>query len=209
MMRKNNLYDPSIYQQRGQYVLGFHGCDKNVAMRILNSKSEHLTYSRNDYDWLGSGVYFWENDPVRAYEWAEQSQKRNPEAIKVPFVIGAVIELKCCLNLCERQSIAFLRQSYNELDKVLTLFGKDIRQEYCNYIPDEGGFNLKRPLDCTIINLTCNKAKMNGLSFDTVYGYFQEGKDAFEGSGIKEKSHIQICVRNTDCIKGYFLPRIK
>ena len=39
--------------------------------------------------------------------------------------------------------------------------------------------------------------------------YFQEGKDAFEGSGIKEKSHIQICVRNTDCIKGYFLPRIK
>ena len=49
--------------------------------------------------------------------------------------------------------------------------------------------------------------KEKGQMFDTVYGYFQEGQDAFEGAGIKEKSHIQICVHNPNCIKGYFLPR--
>lgn len=208
-MIKNNLYNPSVYQHRGQYVLGFHGCDKTVAMKVLKTNSAHLTFSNHAYDWLGSGVYFWKNDPVRAYEWAVQSQKREPNKIKEPFVIGAVIELGICLNLCERQSINLLQQSYNELDKVLRLLGKDINQEYCNHIPDEGGFNLKRPLDCTIINLSCNKAKVNGVTFDTVYGYFQEGKDAYEGAGFKEKSHIQICVRNTQCIKGYFLPRLK
>jgi len=29
------------------------------------------------------------------------------------------------------------------------------------------------------------------------------------GAGFKEKNHIQICVRNRNCIKGYFLPREK
>lgn len=208
-MKKDNLYNPSVYQQRGQYILGFHGCDKSVAMKVLKTPDAHLTFSTHDYDWLGSGVYFWENDPIRAYEWAEQSQKRKPDKIKTPFVIGAVIELGLCLNLCERQSITLLQYSYDELDKVLRLFGKDINKEYYNYLADEGGFNLKRPLDCAIINLACNKAQLNGVTFDTVYGYFQEGKDAYEGAGFKEKSHIQICVRNTDCIKGYFLPRLK
>ena len=51
--------------------------------------------------------------------------------------------------------------------------------------------------------------KDKNIKFDTVYGYFQEGKDAFPDSGIKEKSHIQVCVRNPNCIKGYFLPREK
>ena len=54
---------------------------------------------------------------------------------------------------------------------------------------------------------TGDMVEEKGISFDTVCGYFQEGNDAYLGSGIREKSHIQVCVRNTDCIKGYFLPR--
>lgn len=78
-----------------------------------------------------------------------------------------------------------------------------------NKLPDEGGFNLFRPLDCAIVNHAVEMVKREGFDYDTVYGYFQEGADAYEGAGIKEKSHIQICVRNPNCIKGYFLPRIK
>ncbi len=43
--------------------------------------------------------------------------------------------------------------------------------------------------------------------FDTVRGVFTEGGPAFPGAGIQKKSHIQICIRNMDCIKGFFLPR--
>ncbi|TSA32147.1 MAG: hypothetical protein D4R64_16610 [Porphyromonadaceae bacterium] len=41
----------------------------------------------------------------------------------------------------------------------------------------------------------------------SVRGVFFEGKELYPNSGFREKNHIQICVRNPNCIKGYFLPR--
>jgi hypothetical protein len=53
--------------------------------------------------------------------------------------------------------------------------------------------------------------KKHGFSnkklFDSVRGVFTEGGPAFPGSGIQEKNHIQICIRNSNSIKGFFLPR--
>lgn len=204
-----NLFEQNIYQKSPHFVLGFHGCDKTVADAVLNSQTEHLKPSQNTYDWLGNGVYFWLNDPQRAYEWACQTKKRKPELIKEPYVIGAIIDLGYCLNLCERPSIQILKKSYNELRDSFRLLGYDINDKIKNKAPDEGGFNLIRPLDCAVINNIQNLSQDGKTNFDTVYGYFQEGSDAFEGAGIKEKSHIQICVRNIDCILGYFLPRLK
>lgn len=37
---------------------------------------------------------------------------------------------------------------------------------------------------------------------------FVEGGEAFPGSGIAAKSHVQIAVRNADCIRGLFHPLI-
>lgn len=102
-----------------------------------------------------------------------------------------------------------LQKSYSDLEKALEVTGIKISDKYKNLYPDEGGFTLKRPLDCAVINHIHDMLKEKDIFYDTVYGYFQEGSDAYEGAGVKEKSHIQICVRNTDCIKGYFLPRIK
>ena len=42
--------------------------------------------------------------------------------------------------------------------------------------------------------------------FDSVRGMFQEGSEPYPDAGFREKNHIQICVRNLECIKGYFLP---
>lgn len=204
-MRTSN-YALELYQKLPQMVLGFHGCDRDVALKILNSPKEHLNASDNDYDWLGEGIYFWLNDPQRAYEWAVQGHKRNPDKIKEPYVLGAIIDLGNCLNFCERQSIDLLKVAYDELNKALLLDGRDLAT-IKNERPDEGGFNLIRPLDCAVITHLHKLIAKKKICFDTVYGYFQEGKDAFEGGGIKEKSHIQICVRNTNSIKGYFLPR--
>lgn len=208
-METTNNFDLSIYQRMPQIVLGFHGCDKDTAIRILNSPSEHLNSSQNDYDWLGNGIYFWLNDPVRAYEWAQQAHERHPSKIKTPYVLGAIIDLGTCLNFCERDSILLLQKAYRTLKNDFDALGLDIDEKYKNKMPDEGGFNLIRPLDCAVIQKLHELVEAEGLVFDTVYGYFQEGKDAFLNAGVKEKSHIQICVRNTDCIKGYFLPRTK
>lgn len=146
------------------------------------------------------------NDPQRAYEWAVRAHERKPDKISEPYVLGAIIDLGNCLNFCERNSVQLLQKAYQDLSAVMKVAGFDI----CtlkNKTPDEGGFSLLRPLDCAVITHLHTIAETGGVSFDTVYGYFQEGNASFPGSGVREKSHIQICVRNMSCIKGYFLPK--
>jgi len=59
-----------MYKSLPYFVFGFHGCDRDVAEKILSSSSEHLKLSKNDYDWLGNGIYFGENNPERALQYA-------------------------------------------------------------------------------------------------------------------------------------------
>ena len=51
-------------------VIGFHSCDREVGLKVLNGKDD-LMPSTNSWDWLGSGVYFWEQNPYRSAEYAE------------------------------------------------------------------------------------------------------------------------------------------
>lgn len=84
------------------FVLGYHGCSLDTAKDVLLNKSE-LTDSKNGYDWLGHGIYFWEGDPKRAYEWAESKVKEGKyERIGV---VGAIIDLGNCLDLTTRQDL--------------------------------------------------------------------------------------------------------
>jgi len=43
-------------------VIGYHGCDLKVASDVVTRKAK-LTPGMGRYDWLGTGVYFWEDDP--------------------------------------------------------------------------------------------------------------------------------------------------
>ena len=84
------------YQFPTAFVLGFHGCDRSVGESILRGEQTHLEPSQNDYDWLGTGIYFWESDPLRALEFAQEraeGAKNSRGDITVPFVVGAVINL--------------------------------------------------------------------------------------------------------------------
>src|SRR5690606_4350330 len=42
--------------------------------------------------------------------------------------------------------------------------------------------------------------------FDSVRGVFWEGAELYPNAGFREKDHIQLCIRNPNCIKGYFYP---
>jgi hypothetical protein len=80
-----------MYSTLPHFVLGFHGCDKSVADRIIPSNKLHLQKSKNDYDWLGNGIYFWENDPVRALEYARflrDHPEHPPPSIGSPKLPG-------------------------------------------------------------------------------------------------------------------------
>lgn len=46
----------TLYSTRPNLLLGFHGCDKQLAEDVVLGKTT-LKPSTNDYDWLGWGIY--------------------------------------------------------------------------------------------------------------------------------------------------------
>ena len=68
---------------------------------------------------------------------------------------------------------------------------------------------LLRNLDCAVIENLHNQRKINKLRpFDSVRGVFIEGDPLYDNAGFHDKNHIQICICNPNCIKGFFLPRL-
>ena len=190
-----------MYTSRTGLVLGFHGTDQSIVTSVLNGERD-LKASENSYDWLGNGIYFWDNSPSRALEWAETLSKRPKSKIKKPAVIGAIIDLGYCLDLLDYQNISLLIEGYSILQ---TTFNTS----KSNFPLNRGNSEdlLHRELGCAVIE-TLHQSIQNrtAKSFDSVRGVFWEGKNIYDTAGFREKNHIQICVRNRDCIKGYFLP---
>ena len=81
-------------------IFAYHGCDRQVAESVLLGRTR-LEPSHNDYDWLGTGVYFWEYGPQRALEWAAGLAKRRLQHIREPAVIGAITHLGICFDLLD------------------------------------------------------------------------------------------------------------
>lgn len=57
------------------FVLGYHGCDRTVGEKLLSG--EDFKKSENSYDWLGAGIYFWENNPKRGLDFAREMSKQE------------------------------------------------------------------------------------------------------------------------------------
>jgi hypothetical protein len=199
----------SPYQRSSGLVLGFHGCDREVGEKVLKGEVDHLTMSKNDYDWLGEGIYFWENDPQRALEFATDAMN-NPKTtkgkIKNPFVVGAIIDLDVCLNFLERQAL-------DELKMAHSFFKATFKPSNGKAFPKNGDDRGARFLDSAVITTVHRLRKIistqqNPLSeYSSVKGAFWEGGELYPGAGFETKNHIQIAVRKPEiCIKGYFRP---
>jgi hypothetical protein len=189
-----------MYTARTGLILGFHGTDKSIVDAVLNGKAE-LKAKNNSYDWLGHGIYFWDNSPSRAMEWASELSKQKGSNIKMPAVIGAILDLGYCLDLLDYKNLALLKSGYQILQSTIILSSTKL--------PENKGKEdlLFRELDCAVIETLHKSLEQNDeKSFDSVRGVFWEGKELYPNAGFREKDHIQICVRNMDCIKGYFLP---
>lgn len=193
-----------MYSTMPNLVLAFHGCDKSTYNKIL-IHNDLLHESTNSYDWLGNGMYFWEQNLERAWKWAEESVLNPKSNIKTPAVIGAIIDMGYCLNLLDSRSIDLLKNQYKLFELKMKLSGKPIPQ---NKNIKNNKDLLLRYLDCAVIeNLHEERKRSGAKEFDTVRGLFQEGNSIYQNSGFLEKTHIQICVRNPNCIKGFFKPR--
>ncbi len=182
------------------FTLGYHGCDKETGESLL--LNEPFKPSENSYDWLGSGIYFWESNPDRALEWAKERVAIILKAegrIVEPFVVGAVIEPGFCLDLISSNGIYAVEQAYGSFAAVVSASGAQMPENL-------GGKDLlQRKLDCAVINyLHLARSKAGDEAFDTVRGVFTEGERVYTNSGFHHRTHIQICVRNPERIHGVF-----
>lgn len=185
-----------LYEQRTSFVIGFHGCRRVHGEVVLAGEQKHLKKSSEKFDWLGSGIYFWEGNPERALQWAQK--KYGEEA----FVIGAVLDLGRCLDLLDSNGLQQVKDAYATLAAAYQAAGEEL--------PVNSGkdkYKGRRVLDCLVINSLHDYLKNNGQGeYDSVRAMFPEGEELYPGAGFLDKNHIQVCICNMNCIKGYFRP---
>jgi hypothetical protein len=184
-------------------VLAYHGCSLETALELLDGSP--FQPSLQDYDWLGAGSYFWENDVVRAYQWAMEP-RRN---LAHPTVVGAVIELGKSLDLTTQPGIEAVKSAYDQFCRMAKRDGISLPK---NVDParDSSGDRVIRRLDCAVMNSlfgiqqTAQESDPKNQSYATVKALFPEGSELYPGAGLKDKTHIQLCVREPEQILGVF-----
>lgn len=176
------------------YVIGLHGCTASVAEAVLNGDISHLTPSNHHSEWLGKGVYFWENDYHRALKWAQE----NIEAGEKPDVIGALINPGVCLDLSSAYALEIVKKAAVAFDLIYKKSG----------IKAPKNKELFRPYDCALINFVRDEwiKSTHHKEVNTVRGAFSEG-ERISSSTFRTLNHIQWAVVTPEkSILGYFRP---
>lgn len=137
---------------------------------------------------------------------------------KDPSCIGAILYLGHCCDFMDAKYIRMLQDNYKVMELKHQNSGMPLPRN--KDLPHDKHFDrILRELDCATIEFMHREIakkiqleeKEMGVGdrkmFDSTRGVFTEGGPAFTGSGLFAKSHIQICIRNLNCIKGFFLPR--
>ena len=88
----------------GDHVRGYHGTNIEAATSIL---TEGFKLSRNQYDWLGDGVYFFQDTPARAWDWADEHYGVDAA------VIESLVRLEDCMDLLDIAWGSVLNEAYN------------------------------------------------------------------------------------------------
>jgi hypothetical protein len=193
-----------IYTSDPGLIVGFHGCDESVRDKIVMGGP--FRPSKNEWDWLAGGIYFWQNNYERALRWAQNAPPKVK--IKKPSVLGAVFSLGNCLDLTDKKWLDHVRYSFETLKQSFEAIGTPLPQNSNTKDSLHSNDRIIRRLDCAVINNIHDGLEKGKLPpFDSVRAVFFEGNPLYDGAGFLDKTHIQICIRNPNCIKGYFIPR--
>jgi hypothetical protein len=162
-------------------AIGYHGTSVERAERILVSGFQA---SRNDYDWLGDGVYFFQDAPLRAWEWATERFAGDAA------VVGAEIDLAGCVDLLDIAWERPIANAHERFLRYLAQTGADVPRQ------TRGAHRLDR----RVLNYLVTNANLDGLEIRTIRGVFAEGPPIFPGSALLIRAHVQIAVRDTAAI---------
>jgi len=186
-------------------VVGYHGCDQATCDALVAGATQ-LRPSSNPYDWLGDGIYFFEGDWRRALKFATASRDRpqdklTREPVRNPAVVGAILRVGHWLDMSTQVGIDEFATAYRALiDSGVVLppnkqaHGRDSDR-------------ILRRLDRRVFNqIHENRAAVGVAAYDAVRGPFPQGHPVAPSSSIHRDTHVQIALRNSACVLGYFVP---
>lgn len=194
----------------GRLVVAHHGCDRKVRDALLGGTAD-LKPSNNPYDWLGPGIYFFEDDWKRALYFA-QTAAENPERkytakpIEEPAVVGVILRVERWLDMATQEGIDEFLIAHRSLELVIQAKGR--KMPINKPASDDDEEMLLRNLDRAVFKLLHEGRLQQGLpSYQAVRGPFTQGKPVVDTSAIRRHTHIQLAVPQADCIVGYFRVR--
>lgn len=197
--------------QSGHLIIGYHGCDVTTRDGLVSGRKAPLL-SSNSYDWLGPGFYVFENDRERAEAFAEHAaaapEKRltaNP--IAHPSVVGCIFSVQRCLDMTTKNGLMEFEAAANALqDGFQRTAEKPLPTNRAACELDTEG--LLHCLDNAVFGFIHQHRddQFQGIHYQAVRGAFRQGAEISPGSGFHRDSHIQIALRDPECIIGWFLP---
>ena len=106
------------------------------------------------------------------------------------------IELGRCLDLLESSYHDSIRATYRNLRTIYRRLGWTLPKN-----------QMKRhDLDCLVINqfvkFVERLAGQHAILIQSIRGVFEEGRPLFAGSASRSESHVQIAVRDIQCVSG-------
>lgn len=183
-------------------VIGYHGTLLASAQALADRRFDPAKGSARPR-WLGSGLYFFEENAQLAtfYALKRQIKHQQPGA-----VLKARIDLGSCLDLSHDFGQRIARQAYTVLrregvldaldgpkQKSLEIHKGQVRAGYTGEWKDYG----INALDHAVIERAIGVAmEMHGLKFETVRGLFIDGGELYDTSWLFDLAHIAIAVRN-------------
>ncbi|WP_431258953.1 hypothetical protein ACQ86G_01270 [Roseateles chitinivorans] len=194
----------------GQLIIAYHGCDITVRDRLVKGHLPRLTPSSNRYDWLGEGVYFFEGDAQRAMEFAEAACLQSSKLLSArPIVTPSVAGVILCVWRCWDMTTVGGRQDYleahDELRKVVSATGRSMPINRSADALDEE--TLIRGLDCAVFNMGPEMREREGLGpVQLLRAAFYQGRPILDGSEFRVGTHLQLALRDPQCVIGWFLP---
>jgi len=120
--------------------VGYRGTSKRYTPDLLSNGRWWVSNGPDEY--LGHGIYFFENDYQEAYNWAKYYRKLNAEEIEV---------IKADIRAKKEEIFDFLDSE--TLDSYLNLM-KEIGAKFYEADAVPG---LDHPADCKLINWICDK----------------------------------------------------
>jgi hypothetical protein len=163
-------------------AVGFHGTSRAALPHLV---AGDIQQSDHRYEWLGTGLYLWQDSPWRAQEWAIEHHGDDAA------VVTARVSLDACLDLLNPRWQVLLADADAEFVLECLEEGREV--------PVNRGSGY-RARDCATINWFCDRATEEGAPIRSVRAIFEEGDPIFEASAIRTQSHIQIAVRDPGVI---------